>query len=186
MDYYEKLAEDRYGNDLYIMQYSDAILQYAKDDYEIVKRVINDNEHNPQKDGVVKSYDLMIGILTSWFEKFTEYEYAYNFGLVSHFYVPKKDHVDLAYDGEDKEIKVRIVNLGKLNFNGNIQVLDEKGELVSQTPVVNVAADKELDQTFNIVCVKPDGGSRLTYTINFVNTKGEIEHTRKYLETVWS
>lgn len=174
----EERANKLYWNDLYIMQYSSEILRHAKRLYDRAEEVMQSDEQNPEKAGIVAAWDLLSGDLTEWFNAFSEYEHKYNFGLISHIFVDADSYIETAYDGENKEAKLIIINEGYKTFNGTVQVLDETGEKVYESEKVSVVAGAEMPMTLKFQIKKHEGSDTRNFTFNFVDDTGYVQATR--------
>lgn len=171
-------ANRLYKDELYIMQYSDEILRHAKRIYKNADEVLKGTETNPMKLGIIKAWDMLSGYLVDWFDAFTEHEYKYNFGLISHIFVKADYHLETAYDGENKEIDFLVINEGYKAFNGTVQVLDEKGEKLYETERISVAPNEEVPVVLKFQIFKLEGQDTRKYTFSMVNDEGRLESKR--------
>jgi hypothetical protein len=177
-------ANKLYWDDFYIMQYSNEILRHADRLYTRADEVMKSDVQNPEKAGIVKAWDLLSGDLVEWFNAFTEYEHRYNFGLISHIFVEADSYIENAYDGENKEVDIIIINEGYKPFNGHVEVLDESGEKLFESEKVSVPVDAEIPLTLKFKVNQIENVDRRKYTFNFVDDTGYIQAVRKHMMEV--
>ncbi|WP_458406491.1 sugar-binding protein [Methanobrevibacter sp.] len=176
----KKLANERYWDDWYVKPYSDEILRHATRFYKRANEIMMSEEENTCKAGVINAWDMLATSLTQWFEAFSEYEHAYNYGLISNISVETSNYLETSYDGEHKIIDIKVINKGNDAFKGTLQVFDEVDNLVYETPQVTVVAGEEKDTFVEVDCNMISGTDSRKFTINFVNSEGYIEATRTH------
>ncbi|MEE0967772.1 MAG: hypothetical protein U0M06_00155 [Clostridia bacterium] len=77
----ELKAKNLYRNKMEIMQFSDAILKFAKK-YDEESKLVATLEDNITKYGVMEADNLFVNVLCKWFDSFSEFEKPVNIGLL--------------------------------------------------------------------------------------------------------
>lgn len=172
-------ADEKYGNDFYVMQYSDQILRHAKRYIEKAEYALTDGD-NPGKAGIVRAYDILGGKLVNWFSEFSDYEHSYNYGLISMIQT-SKSRLDTAYDGQKLEKEIKVLNEGKKTFRGTIKAYAlDNDELVYESDEFAVDPSGTKDVLVILPCDMQSGQETRKFKLDFVNKDGYVEATRTH------
>lgn len=182
IDYAEtqKLVDNKYRDDVTIMQYTDKIFRTGKDYYDDAVEV-SAMEGNPMKAGVISGYSLMADALFGWVREFSEFEQILEYGYT--IQVPGYDLI--AFANQEKNIRMALRNQTKKDFTGTVQVLDEKGNKVYETKTITLKAGATIEHPFVLQIPEPENDAEtLTYIYAMVDTNGKTVTTQKFITDV--
>lgn len=170
-----KTAHENYMDNLQAKQYCDEMLRHAMR-YSNNAETVMGLEENPSKAGVIKGWDIMVGLLCDWYDTFSEYETTIETGML--IQTPYYDRT--SYINSDVTMEVNLNNYSRRDFNGTIQIIDEDGSVVSESEQISLPGDGGYQQIFMAVTTKmpTDGSGFRHYKICYVDNDGNIMATQ--------
>lgn len=152
-----------------LMQYSDEMYRFAKkhvDNFETVAAL----EENPQKAGVLKSYDLLAGILIDWTDAFTDYEDIIRYAVFTHVPYPDTE----VTSGFKSTIDLSIFNFETEEINAYVEITDPDGNVVAKTETAKIDPDSYKTMPVSLVVNQVAGVETYNYKAKVYDENGEF------------
>ena len=170
---YQK-AKELYLDEVQIKQYSDAMLNFAREYHKNSERVADETAEN--KPGYIASANNMVEFICDWFDEFSAYENLTDIGLqIQTPYYDRKSYVNT-----DVQTEVNLNNYSNEDFSGTICVFDEEGNEVYETPQLKVKANGGYTQTsITVNTARPKDDIITYYDLAYVDKDGNVLKTQK-------
>ena len=167
----ELKAKNLYRNKMEIMQFSDAILKFAKK-YDEESKLVATLEDNITKYGVIEADNLFVNVLCKWFDSFSEFEKPVNIGLL----IQIPHYRKVIYKNNTIDLDMNLTNYSYDKFEGTIQCFDWNGEKIAETErFVLQANEQTITKRISFMVKKQDESSNYSrYTLKFVDKNGTV------------
>jgi len=150
------------------LMYSEAMLKYAKQYYDNANDLLNSHENGEIKNSVINIWNYAGDIISKWAYDFCQLESGNN--LKVYLKVPGENLK--FYEEATQSLPVYIVNNGCNDFTGEVQLLDDKGNIVAKSMRVHSYSNqwKQINVDFDENNV-PESG---LYTLCFVDGSNKV------------
>ena len=163
-------ANTLYRNNNQMMPYSDAILTYAIDTDNKVKKLIA-SDYSPEKiKGYVAGWSMETKVYSDWFDTFRHFEEVTDYGYLAQ--VPPSSRN--AVVGSNAKVRVNANNRSNVPFTGTIRLYDEDGNQLaaSQQITLGVNGYEYIELTFS--AQKRGASNERTLSVSYVDNVENI------------
>lgn len=164
----KKLVADSYKQNKNIKQYTDAIYRYVKRFSNQADEVKALKEESPIKAGVINGWTYLAKGLYGWMKEFNSFETVTEYALTIR--VPGYDTE--CFVGETKNVRTVIRNTSAKDFEGTLNVYNEKGELITKSNSFKVKIGQTVDKPIGVKISQPENGVSEIYEYALVDKAG--------------